>query len=168
MEYVVSEFGADKLAELMTWFDSKEAVTQWSGPFMRYPLTSQSINTDLNLDKYISLSLVSKDSASQLLAFGQCYLRLERLHLARLVIKPNLRGNGMVAQLIDALIERGVSKYGEREHSLFVLDGNRNAARAYQKLGFKFANYPAQNPMQDCLYMIRLVRDFKDNRQCID
>lgn len=140
------------LEQLAGWFTSLAELEQWSGPFIEYPFTVLSLAKGLKLDSHLSVVLLEEDN---LLAFGQCYVRLERLHLARLVVSPEYRGQGLIAKLVDQLITLGFNEFGERAVSLFVMQDNQSAAKAYQKLGFEFASYPEEMPLKRCLYMLR-------------
>ncbi|MGB0495041.1 MAG: GNAT family N-acetyltransferase, partial [Kangiellaceae bacterium] len=90
-----------------------------------------------------------------LLAFGQYYLRLGRCHLGRLVVNPELRGQGIAYHLINQLSEIGMSDLNTNSCSLFVFERNKNAIQAYAKLGFSVADYPEKMIMENCLYMVQ-------------
>ena len=131
--------------ELMSWFSTEEELSIWSGPGFRYPFDLSSFKSDLKLDSLNSFSLVSTEGS--LLAFGQYYLRLERCHLGRLVVNPNLRGQGIASNLIHQLSVLGKSDLKTDSCSLFVLGHNKSAIQAYTKLGFSMADYPEEIPL---------------------
>ena len=140
--------------ELMSWFSTEEELNIWSGPNFRYPFDSNSFKSDLKLDSLNSFSLVSLEGI--LLGFGQYYLRLEKCHFARLVVNPNLRGQGIVSNLIDQLSVLGKSDLKTDSCSLFVLVRNKSAIQAYTKLGFSMADYPEKIPLDNCFYMVKV------------
>lgn len=144
---------SDLLKEMATWFQSESDLRAWSGPHFRYPFSSHSFVEDLRLDSLSSFCLVSQDA--NLLAFGQCYNRLDRCHLGRLVVSPMHRGEGIVDKLIDQLSAYGLKKFDLDTVSLFVLTHNESAIKAYTKYGFRVAEYPEENPLEDCLYMVK-------------
>lgn len=139
--------------ELMSWFSTEEALNVWSGPNFRYPFDLSSFKSDLKLDSLNSFSLVSNEG--DLLAFGQYYLRLARCHLGRLVVNPNLRGQGIASHLIHKLSILGKSDLNTDSCSLFVLEHNKSAIQAYTKLGFSMADYPEEIQLENCLYMVQ-------------
>lgn len=140
--------------ELMSWFSTEEELTVWSGPDFRYPFDLSSFKSDLKLDSLKSFSLISTEGS--LLAFGQYYLRLGRCHLGRLVVNPNLRGQGIASHLIQKLSVLGKSDLNTDSCSLFVLGHNKSAIQAYTKLGFSMADYPDELPLDNCFYMVKV------------
>ena len=140
--------------ELMSWFPTEEELGIWSGPGFRYPFDLSSFKKDLKLDTLKSFSLVSEEG--DLLAFGQYYLRLERCHLGRLVVNPNIRGQGVSSHLIQKLSTLGKSDLKTDSCSLFVLGHNKSAIQAYTKLGFSMADYPDEIPLENCFYMVKV------------
>ena len=147
------DFHEKYLHELMSWFNSEIQLKQWSGPQFEYPYTEQSFIRDLNRQALPSFVLLS--DTNEFIAFGQFYLRLNRCHLGRLVVKPSWRGKGVINQLIVALISTGQCSLGVNTCSLFVLAQNKAAISAYQKAGFVRANYPEKLSLKNCLYMIK-------------
>ena len=141
------------LKELMTWFKNQDEVQRWAGPNFHYPLSINSFTQDLNLDSLDSFALVSKNQA--LLGFGQCYERLGYCHLGRLAISPQQRGKRLIDELIHSLCAHGLEKYQTSICSLFVLENNHAAIKAYNRLGFKLSDYPEKIPMKQCLYMLK-------------
>ncbi len=142
-----------QLVELMSWFSSEEQLTVWSGPNFSYPFDLKSFKRDLKLNMLSSFSMVS--SEDDLLAFGQYYLRLGKCHLGRLVVNPHFRGKGVVASLIGQLSVLGKSDLNTQSCSLFVLDHNKSAIKAYTKLGFCITDYPEKIALENCLYMVQ-------------
>jgi RimJ/RimL family protein N-acetyltransferase len=108
---------------------------------------------DLKLQKLQSYCLISDES--DLLAFGQFYLRLGRCHLGRLIVNPEFRGQGIIHTLIDKLSDYGCAELNVNQCSLFVLNNNEFALRAYKAYGFKLDKYPKKLQLENCLYMIK-------------
>ena len=142
------------IIELMSWFTSEEELSLWSGPNFRYPYDLTSFKSDLKLDSLNSYVMISQQN--DLLAFGQYYLRAERCHLGRLVVKPSFRRQGMISRLINMLSERGKSRLKTQSCSLFVLESNTSAIQAYKKLGFSIVEYPKTMPLENCFYMVQI------------
>lgn len=140
------------IENLMKWFSCEQVLRDWAGPNFRYPYDLASFSADLNLDSLKAFSLI--DNKSNLLAFGQYYLRLNRCHLARLVVSPNFRGQGIAKELMMRLSELGMAELKVNSCSLFVLKHNKSAIKAYKKFGFSESDYPDKLPIENCMYMI--------------
>lgn len=142
------------ITQIMTWFRSAQALSSWAGPNFRYPFTTASFTADLNLESLASFVLL--DDSKELLGFGQCYERVGRCHIGRLAIAPHHRGKALVGELIEQLCNYGLANSDCHGCSLFVMQDNVPALRAYQRLGFTTTAYPAAMPLDNCLYMTRL------------
>jgi ribosomal protein S18 acetylase RimI-like enzyme len=139
--------------EVMTWFKSEQESSDWSGPSFRFPYTLKTFKADLKLDTLKTYCLI--DDKNTIYAFGQYYLRIGKCHLGRLVVNPKSRGMGIVSVLMNTLIEKGESDLNVTKSSLFVLDHNSSAIRAYEKFGFIQTKYPETMPLEKCIYMIK-------------
>jgi ribosomal protein S18 acetylase RimI-like enzyme len=141
------------LKQIMAWISSEQELLQWAGPDFRFPYDLDSFSEDLKLAKLNSYCLLSNES--ELLAFGQFYLRLGKCHLGRLIVNPDRRGQGVAKLLIEKLSEKGCAELEVEDCSLFVLDNNQSALRVYEKMGFQLAQYPKKLLLPHCLYMIK-------------
>lgn len=138
---------------MLTWFTGEQQIAEWGGPAFHYPFDLTSFTRDLKLEQLDSFSLLGE--SSNLLGFGQCYVRLERCHLARLAINPLNRGERLIDSLMTMLIEFGQQKFNTSEVSLFVLEHNNAALNAYRRYGFSVTPYPEKIPLENCLYMVK-------------
>ena len=145
-------FDPDQLPELMTWFPDARALRTWGGPESRFPFDAASFREDAKVDGIDSFSLVADDGT--LAAFGQCYLRIERCHFGRVAVAPARRGEGLGTRLLREMADWGLSRFGPRELSLFVLKANDEARRLYERLGFRAVPYPDPALLPDAHYMI--------------
>lgn len=144
---------APHLAEMMAWISGPEELASWAGPGFRYPFTLQSFTEDLRIDELDSFFLVQNEL--DIRAFGQCYVRLSRCHLGRLIVAPQFRGQRIADMLIQQLCDFGEQHFDSQGFSLFVLENNEPAIRSYQRIGFQVSTYPEKNPLEHCLYMIK-------------
>lgn len=141
---------------LMTWFSDKDATVMWGGPGFRYPYTRHSFVEDMCWGHMASFSLRSPSDG--LVAFGQLYERIGRINLARLVARPEFRGQGVGKRLVRMLMTASQSLFSCAEFSLFVYRGNTPALECYKSLGFTVTNYPDKSPHGDvCYYLTRPV-----------
>jgi len=137
---------------LMVWFPQKEDVEIWGGPTFRHPFTRETFNKDMCWGRMESYSLF--DPEGRFAAFGQLYLRKQRIHLARLVTEPTMRGQGIGKRLIQMLMAVGKTMYESNEYSLFVFRDNVPALECYKSLGFVIVDYPEDMPYADVCYFL--------------
>jgi ribosomal protein S18 acetylase RimI-like enzyme len=140
------------MAELLTWFKTPQELYYWGA--IRQPISIEKLSQDLRASHLNSCSLV--EGQHDLHAFGLHYLRLNRHHLGRLVVKPEHRGKGLAKTLVTKLIDKAFDEQGAKKVSLFVFRDNLTAYRCYQSLGFLEHKYPGGIPdnLQNCAYMI--------------
>ncbi|MEN3158615.1 GNAT family N-acetyltransferase [Alkalimonas sp. NCh-2] len=142
-----------ELGILMSWFHDLQSCRDWGGPDFRFPFSKQSFQADLRWELY--RGYVLKGRSNTLLGFGQFYQRNGRCHLARLVIAPDKRGQGLGKVLVKALMAEGCKQLQLSGCSLFVLKHNAAAKACYQGLGFQPAEYPEPIPeLAGCDYLI--------------
>ncbi len=141
---------------LMSWFSTGRSVDLWGGPNFRYPFTPGSFHEDVHWREMNTYSLV--DGSGEMLAFGQFYERHGRINLARLVVSPDRRRQGIGKQLVNRLMEQGRKDIRRQEYSLYVYKDNHPAKACYMSLGFEEAEYPENDEMaKTCLYLTRPV-----------
>jgi RimJ/RimL family protein N-acetyltransferase len=143
----------EQALEIMDWFSDKRSVLQWGSPFMKYPLEREAFLQDIHWGEMPTR--VAFNENGKLLAFGQYYLKLGRCHLARLVINPEFRGQGLGEAFVAALMDHAGADLDTNKFSLFVLTANRPAYNCYRRLGFELAAYPEGDPViEDCIFMV--------------
>jgi len=153
-EWSLQEATATHIETLMQWFAQKDDVVIWGGPRFRYPFTRESFFEDVCWRKMASFCLV--DAGGGFVGFGQLYERDGRIHLARLVVRPDMRGRGVGRRLIEMLMEAGSALFPGDECSLFVYRDNVAAYECYRSLGFVVGEYPTDMPHADvCDYLTR-------------
>ena len=139
--------------EVMTWFPDKESVMLWGSPYTRYPLKEETFFEDIYWDRFESR--VTRGEQGELLAFGQYYPKLARCHLARLVVNPGFRRQGIGLSFIDQLMTHGGEQMNTGEFSLYVMTSNKPAWHCYKSLGFHMEPYPHGDPhLDNCVFMV--------------
>jgi ribosomal-protein-alanine N-acetyltransferase len=142
--------------DLMSWFPDAHSVDIWGGPRFRYPFRRKSFHKDCRWQEYSSFCL--RDPHGKFAAFGQIGKRYKRSHLARLIVHPEMRGQGVGRRLLEQLI--GIARDAQEceEVALFVYKDNEPAYRCYLALGFEVQDYPEDAPMRDrCYYLSRPI-----------
>ena len=132
---------------LKSWFPDKESSYYWCGPGLRFPFSHESFLEDIHWNKMATYSL--RNDEGQFIGFGQYYEKLQRCHLARLVVSPSQRSMGIGHKFIFQLMSVGMKDLGTNECSLFVVNDNEKAISCYQSLGFQKQEYPANNEFFD-------------------
>ncbi len=137
---------------LMSWFPDERSVDIWGGPNFRYPLAPTTFQEDTHwrdMDSYILVG-----SPGDMLAFGQMYERHGRINLARLVVAPDQRRQGLGTRLVTLLMDRGRETFPLVEFSLYVYDDNHAAMACYSGAGFEEHASPVGDDVPDnCIYM---------------
>ncbi len=147
---------ASDIDELMRWFDDESATRNWAGPTIRYPFTRHSFVEDIQWGRIDSFSLCAP--WAELVGFGQLYPREKLIHLARLVIHPRYRAQGIGKRLVAELLTVGVEQIAGTGFSLFVFRHNAAALACYRAMGFAISAYPEDTPLaEQCLYLTRAL-----------
>ena len=144
------------ISYLMSWFPTERSTDIWGGPKFRYPFTPETFQEDVHWRDMDTYCLV--DSSGEMLAFGQIYERHGRINLARLVVSPDRRRQGIGKQFVCLLMEQGRKNIARQEYSLYVYRDNHPAKACYAGLGFEESEYPENDEMAEtCIYMTRPV-----------
>ncbi len=144
------------ISHLMSWFPTERSVDLWGGPNFRYPFTPEYFHEDVHWREMNTYCLV--DGCGEMLAFGQVYERHGRINLARLVVSPDCRRQGIGRQLVGRLMQLGRREFPCQEYSLYVCKDNHPAKACYMSMGFEDSEYPENDEMADtCLYMTRPI-----------
>ena len=144
----------EDLNTLISWIKDKKACNRWAGPFVRFPLTLQSLKKDIEFSE--DNTFVMKNTSGELLGLGQL-LRKEndRIHMARIIVSPLQRAKGYGNQLCRLLVDEGQKRFGKVYFTLNVYSDNTTAVKLYQKLGFKSQPAPSDSiPDKDVFYMV--------------
>ena len=159
---LVEAIDAD-IDELMTWFGNAEDVVIWGGPKFRFPFTPESFREDCHWGEMASFSLRDGDDLQA--GFGQIYDRNGRINLARLIVHPARRGQGIGRRLVEMLMAVGPGLLPLPEYSLFVFRSNEAALSCYISVGFEISDYPDDQILADqCYFLTRPVgAGSKDN-----
>lgn len=123
------------LSKVLSWITSERELRLWAGPKVRYPVGPESAWSDMEASESNACTFV--DAEDVIVGFGQILPRDDNaLHLARLIIDPELRGQGIGRELCIALMKTGASKHHAKYFTLNVYETNEAATRLYQSLGF--------------------------------
>ncbi|MBN2204275.1 MAG: GNAT family N-acetyltransferase [Thermoleophilia bacterium] len=127
------------LAAAAAWVTTAAECERWAGPDVTFPVKPEAIVRQIEFDAGRNVALEDDDG---LVAFGQALPRGGgRVHVARVIVRPDARGRGVGRALVEALIARA------RESSaslvtLSVYSDNAAAIGLYTGLGFRRSQRP--------------------------
>ncbi|MEO3865513.1 GNAT family N-acetyltransferase [Rheinheimera fenheensis] len=133
-----------EMCQLRRWFNNADEQHSWGGDNFAYPCSELRFLQQLcrpGTQSYALIGSDQQDSSTELLGFGQLCDRFGCHHLARLVIRPDQRGQGLAKVLIYELIIQALGQQ-QRNISLYVHRHNTIAVSCYQQLGFVISPPP--------------------------
>ena len=138
------------LAELASWIETAELCRQWAGTRVNFPIQLERLAEQIEFADADSWLLL-RDGRP--VGFGQIVPKPGgRLHLARLLVAPKIRGNGLGRELSERLV-RIAQERSPSSISLNVFRENRVAVSLYQRLGFEPASRPESELDSSSRYM---------------
>ncbi len=145
------------------WVSNSAQCAHWAGPHMPFPFSGAELPGLIAASRGIvagesasNFSLVDGRAESpDAIGFGQLIQESPtEFRLARIIIAPERRGQGLGAVLCRLLIGRAGRIPGAQLVKLYVYRGNAPAHRLYTKLGFVEAPIPSRS---DVLAMQRAI-----------
>ena len=126
----------DDLAEAMSWSPDDASFQLWAGPGVAAAIPVEAAWRALTPPG--RLTFATRGTDGSLRGFGQlCFNEENWGHLARLVVAPGCRGQGVGRRLCLALMRRAEEvKPALIGWTLNVYPHNRTARRLYESLGF--------------------------------
>lgn len=149
--YQLSAANIDDCLEISRCFKDLTGITEWGGEGFVFPVKQHQFL--LQLHRPDTSSFIFKQHASTV-GFGQICQRFGKHHLARLLVLPEARGQGLSYALVLALICQALKQNAKLDFSLFVFRHNRVAVHCYQQLGFTITAQPG--PEHPGLYFMQL------------
>ncbi len=132
----LEEFGRENYAGLISWVDSEEALMQFAGPLLSFPLTAEQLDISLADKNRIAFRIVDAEIG---LAVGhaEVYLSENSAKIGRVLIgKKEHRNKGLGQQIVGLLLDFSFSNFDISFVELNVFDWNLGAIKCYGKAGF--------------------------------
>ncbi len=129
---------ADDAPEIISWFSDHEAAVRWGGPGVPDPLNALWLAREFGLRSRAYFVLADENDAPMGVIGMRRRLSESRVHLMRVGVKPQLRGQGLIRLLIEAVAQVALVG-GASRLTLNVYADNTAAVRAYEKAGFRRA-----------------------------
>lgn len=125
----------DDLDTVLGWIADADAGQRWTGPALSFPTTANRAWLEMAASTDNAFALVGTDTA--LVGFGQLLAWDYRVvHMARLIVDPRHRGQGLGRRLCQTLIETACDDFAARRLTLNVYADNHVAHALYRSLGF--------------------------------
>lgn len=122
-------------AVIAAWITDADACLRWAGPRLAYPFAPDELPALLAHPHGKSFCLAEADGEP--LGFGQYWeVDAGAVHLGRIIVAPDSRGQGLGRQLCRQLIVRALQATGAHSVTLRVFWDNAAAVALYASLGF--------------------------------
>jgi len=126
---------ADYLA-LGGWVRDADTCLRWAGPKLKYPFRPARLSK-LLAEPGANSFVMSRGPAAPALGFGQFWVRDPGVaHLARIILAPTARGQGLGTTLCELLMAEAARATGATAFTLRVYRDNDPALAIYERLGF--------------------------------
>ena len=117
-----------------SWVFTQEECDIWSGGKVIFPIVKEQMLEAIGWNDALNWSLTRRE---ELLGVGQLIIKEDqRLHMARIILSPAHRGQGLGRNLVAKMVEAGHSK-NPKCLSLNVHPENEKAISLYASLGFR-------------------------------
>lgn len=134
-------FTDEDIDRLIGWFPSPEALFVWTATTFEYPLTREQMKRCVDESRARGdrqfFKAVADGEVFGHVELGAIDHRNNSLRIGRVVIDPARRGRGLGAGMMRAAVEKSFRELGMHRVELWVLDDNRNAIAAYERVGFR-------------------------------
>lgn len=135
MTYALRSAVRKDLHVVLAWIDSPLALKLWGGQLLTYIPTVIKTWREISGNAQNTFTLVDADG--NICGFGQTLYRPpDTVHLGRIILSPQLRGQGLAPGLVQHLIAAAVERYHPTQITLNVYRDNTPAVRLYRALGF--------------------------------
>lgn len=124
--------------EIVRWFPDRRAAVMWAGPHIPDPISADWLAREFAGRARAHFVAVGADDAPVGLVGMRRRLGERRVHLIRVAVAPDRRGEGLAQHLISAMVTLA-RVGGARRLTLNVYGVNAPALRTYEKAGFHLA-----------------------------
>ena len=135
MKTILREAVLNDYMAIASWITDQHSCTQWAGPLIQYPFSADVLPQLLAVTNSESYCLVN--GSGKPLGFGQLWFGKQgSIHLMRIIVSPQIRGEGLGRELCRQLIIRALDGRNTRSITLRVYCDNTDALALYTSLGF--------------------------------
>jgi len=139
------------LPVIISWIPDAAGCRRWAGPAVTFPIAVASLTQEITFSPHNSYCLEEK---AELIGFGQLIPKSDqRVHAARIIVAPQIRGRGYGRKLCQFLMAQA-SELKYPRISLNVYRDNSTAIKLYRSLGFRERELPGQDgSAKNIIYM---------------
>ncbi|MFS8152896.1 GNAT family N-acetyltransferase [Vreelandella titanicae] len=120
---------------IATWISDEKACSRWAGSSLPFPFIAENLPELLAVEGCTSYCL--SDIDNNCVGFGQFWPGKQgAVHIGRIIIAPEARGNGAGRLLCEKLITKARQSTGASTVTLRVYRDNHAARSLYSSLGF--------------------------------
>lgn len=120
---------------IATWISDEKACSRWAGPSVPFPFVAENLPELLAVEGCSNYCL--SDIDNRCVGFGQFWPGKQgAVHIGRIIISPEARGNGAGRLLCEKLITKARQSAGASTVTLRVYRDNHAARSLYSSLGF--------------------------------
>ncbi|NUS70117.1 MAG: GNAT family N-acetyltransferase [Ensifer adhaerens] len=137
---LVDAFSEAHIPEMLDWFSSLEALVQWGGPGLSFPLEAAQLEAMLAGTKGAEPERLMFAGVVGAKLAGHAQVALDWANgvgrLARVAINPRMRGQGLAQPFLSEVTRRFFADPAFERLELNVYTFNEAAIRTYRSLGF--------------------------------
>ncbi|SDA99980.1 GNAT family protein [Sinorhizobium sp. NFACC03] len=138
---LVEAFSQKHIPEMLDWFSNLEALVQWGGPGLSFPLEAAQLDAMLAETTAVEpgRSMFAGLVDGKLAGHAQVALDWQNGvgRLSRVAINPRMRGRGLARPFLREVTERFFADPAFERLELNVYTFNEAAIRTYRSLGFR-------------------------------
>jgi RimJ/RimL family protein N-acetyltransferase len=132
----LEQFGRDNYADLVAWVESEEALMQFAGPLLKFPLAAEQLDVSLSDKNRIAFRVVDNER-NRGIGHAEIYLSENSARLGRILIgEKERRGKRLGQQIVGLLLDFSFTNFDIPLVELNVFDWNTAAIKCYEKVGF--------------------------------
>lgn len=128
---------ASDYVAIASWIPDAAAGLRWAGPRLPFPFSAADLQALLAVPGCSEFSYCLVDDLANPCGFGQHWvLQPGAVHLGRIIVAPNARGQGLGRKLCQELISAALRSTSAMVVTLRVYRDNLAAVGLYSSLGF--------------------------------
>ena len=133
MDYSLQPACPQDLETILPWVDSADLLRQWGGPSLVHASTPEEVWFAMGATPENAFVLF--DPSGEIVGFGQAFVRDPSVHLARLIVAPSRRGQGLGRRLAMRLIQAAIVHHPD-EITLKAEPNTSTAAKLFNSFNF--------------------------------
>ncbi len=145
-------------ADVAGWFPDRRSALLWGGPHVPDPVSAPWLAREFEAKARAHFVAVGDEDRALGVIGMRRRLGERRVHLIRVAVAPDRRGEGLAVKLIDAMATLARIG-GAKRLTLNVYGVNAPAVRAYEKAGFRMAEPASARSDAAIGPVLRMIRE---------